>query len=224
MVTNVTRTPDPRYRTVGGIHLADRFQHAVDRAARQIPEGAPERDGIFGLMVSEHNIDLLYNAVEKFKQRAALPVPPELRAEWNALCDLQRHHNEVVREIVELQKTFLWRCNRDWRHRLLRSAKADMFVAPAIIDTDWDTKECPDIKTTRIAQQKARAQLERALELRALIGNAVAFDGEPPEAQAIHMVHALFDNANELSERVIKLEALVSALQAELNRKPKRAA
>jgi len=43
MVTNVTRTPNPLHRTFGGIHLAER----VDMAAKAIPEGAPEREGIF---------------------------------------------------------------------------------------------------------------------------------------------------------------------------------
>ena len=47
MVTNVTRTPNPLHRTFGGIHLAERFQSAVDMAAKAIPEGAPEREGIF---------------------------------------------------------------------------------------------------------------------------------------------------------------------------------
>jgi hypothetical protein len=196
----------PRSGTSGGAPLITRFEAIRTRALRELKPDDPEYH-VVNSMVSEQAIDAMEDAIAAARKRKEPVVSPQLQEAWATLCDLQRHYNEVIREIEEAQKLFLWRCRDDWRHRLLRSTKPEMLEGLVPVNLDWDTRDYPDVPTTRAAQKQARAELERVLELRSLINNAVAFNDEAPAVQAMHLCHALYDDSVQLRARVTALEA-----------------
>jgi hypothetical protein len=82
MVANIGRVPSPlngRIGLAGGRPLAERYESAKAMAIREIPEGEPEREGVFSLMVSEQSIDVFFDLVRQFKTRTAANDDPKLR-------------------------------------------------------------------------------------------------------------------------------------------------
>jgi hypothetical protein len=64
----------------------------------------------------------------------------ELSNAWNELLDMQRKYNSAVLDIRGAQKRLL-QAEKDWRHKLFRSLRADMYQVPQQINTDWISAE-----------------------------------------------------------------------------------
>jgi hypothetical protein len=217
MVTNVAGVPRPRI--ISGIRpLAERWTDTLDYAAKVIPENDVER-ACLTLSISEINLDKVNDAIVRSKeQRYALVEPsPELRKCRQELFEMRRTYEGKAAQLRELQKRWIWRARNSWQHRLLRSLRPDMYDEPPALPA-WNTEDYPDPIIARQAAKKLFEQVQRLESLIEPLANAAQFDGLDEGPQALHLAHALYDDSIELKNRVIALEAQVSALQAQLSK------
>jgi hypothetical protein len=218
----------PRFGYTGSLPLAQRFEHARNEALRELVPSDPEYAGIAGMMMSEQGIDAIEDALAVARKRKAPREPDaELRQAWTALSDLQLKYNRMVSGLKESQKRWLRHAQTDWKHKLLRSLRADMHELPPLIDTSKSFYYIPEywnISIVRKTTAAVFAQLQRVEAINTLIANAISFDGLEPGAQAEHLCHALYDDNVELKIRLAAAESGIAALQAQLNAfvKPKR--
>jgi hypothetical protein len=175
------------------------------------------------------SVDRVEDAInEVLAARAAAKEPsPELRQAWNALSAMQANYNKMVGELKEAQKKWLWRAKTDWKHKLLRSFRADMDELPLLIDTSKSFYYVPEYWDTAHVRKTTAAvfaQLQRVERLNTLISNAMGFEGLEPGAQAEHLCHALYDDNVNLKSRLAAAEAAIGALQVDISKlKPRKA-
>jgi hypothetical protein len=218
MVTSVARVHRPRI--VSGLRpLAERFQDTVDYASRVIPEGDPERSCLT-LSVSETNLDRINDAIVRSKERryALVEPSPELRRGRKEVYDLMVTHDRLVGDLKSAQQRWLWRAKLDWKHKLLRSLRADMVDLPPLMIPNWDPDKYPDAPSARLAAREIFAKLQHVETLVAAINNAMQFDSTPPELQSEHLIHARWDDSVEYKTRLIAVEAQLAAALAEIDK------
>jgi hypothetical protein len=208
----------PRFGSSGGLPLAHRFEQARTAALAYLKQSDPEFTQVANAMVSEPNLDMIEDAVEAVRQRREPPVSEELRRARREVYDLVVTHDRLVGELKTAQQRWLWRAKSDWRHKLLKSLKADMTTLPPLMIPNWDADTYQDPQAARLAAREVFAKVQYVENLVSLISNGMQFDGLDDGAQAIHLIHALWDDRAEDKTRLIAVEAQLSAALAEIEK------
>jgi hypothetical protein len=179
MVDAVGRVYRPRIGLAGARPLAERWDEAIQTLHRVAPDVG------FTAMISEHNLDHLYDLITE-KQIANAPPPPDAatREAINEHYDLKNTFNSSALEIKQAQG-WLQYAYADWRHQLLKDITADLFVSVATVS---ESPRFANSTEAREAVRKMHARLQWVRAIASQINSARAFEKLPPAEQSIRLM------------------------------------
>jgi hypothetical protein len=228
MVTSVQRYSPPRLGIAGARPLNVRFAEALAEADRALRTD-DERTGIFNLMASEANIDLINNRITEVtnKRHVAEAPHPIVVQHLNECYALINRENDgyaaLARKIAEAQPRLL-ALRSDWRHKKLGSRLlcANCFtILPQLNQDYFSPKWLKTTSESKAALDDVIVRLKEATRIWALISKALNFEKQPLDVQAMELMAAAVEDERVLKRRITALESEITALRAIVT-KPKR--
>lgn len=202
--------------------LRERWEAKRAEVVRVVPENHPGRS-VLTLPCDEFTIDEIDDLLERVRREKAPPDDPRVREAAGEAFSLAADFNKIVQQLRgPAHQRWLQYAPKDWRHQLLGDLSPDCYSEVRPYDL-----QAANITSVPEAKQAARdvfAQLQWLRSIDGQINRAKAFEVQPHAEQAYELVQKLFERHTALLERVIKLEAKYSAVEAQLARLQQKAA